>query len=554
MDSALWPSAHPVPERRSGMPSRLLAALCCLCLLLAGLSRQALADPLAALRHRGVIVIGVKADYPLFGQVGANGQVEGFEVDIARALAEQLGLRAEITVVTSANRLQRLEDGTVDLVIATLGDTDQRRRVATLMEPNYYASGVNLMVPPQSTIRSWAELRGRPVCATQGAYFNRIIAERYLVDLQIFGNNRDARLAVRAGRCVGWLYDDTAIASDLVTPEWTGWKMPLASALVTPWALALPRAARGTELQYVIEDIIGEWHRNSFLIWTERQWGIAPSDFLRRAQEIWLAKDEDGQFVCRRGANRQWPDACRNRALLISDDVTGLMRLGLLVKERTGLDFSMVYDRYDRDSFLLGLVRTLLLVVGSMAGALLVGVAGALAVERRVPVVTQALQVLLTVLRMTPPLLQIYVVFFGIGFWLADRWGLVIDPMLTALACLSAYAGAAVAQALLDASGAIRERVPDFRLHPASLGRAVHAARAGIVGILVNIAKATGIASVIAVPEIINASNAIMAERGNAIVVMNVLMATYLLIVLGAVILLGRLQRMLERQAAPEGR
>ncbi|MFC7538677.1 transporter substrate-binding domain-containing protein [Siccirubricoccus deserti] len=202
-------------------------------------------DPLGTIRQRGSIAIGVKADYPLFGQLGADGRPEGMEIDLARDLARRLGVEARLVVVTSANRLQRLEDGTVDLVIATLGDTEQRREIVTMIEPNYYASGVNLMVPPDSRLHDWSELRGQKVCATQGAYFNRQLAERYLVDLQLFGNNRDARLAVRAGRCVGWAYDDTAIASDLATPEWAGWRMPLRSALVTPWALALP-APRAT--------------------------------------------------------------------------------------------------------------------------------------------------------------------------------------------------------------------------------------------------------------------------------------------------------------------
>src|SRR5207237_7345867 len=120
----------------------------------------------------GHITIGVKADYPLFGQLGADGRPEGMEVDLARDLARRLGVTAQLVTVTSANRLQRLEDGTVDLVLATLGDTEQRRDIVTLIEPNYYASGVNLMVPPDSRVKDWAELRGQKVCATQGAYFN----------------------------------------------------------------------------------------------------------------------------------------------------------------------------------------------------------------------------------------------------------------------------------------------------------------------------------------------------------------------------------------------
>lgn len=526
--------------------------VCLLALISLGSATHALAqDPLQQIRQRGVILVGVKNDYPLFGQIAGDGSLEGFEVDLARDIAQRLGVRAQLVVVTSANRLQRLEDGTVDLVIATLGDTEQRRRIATLLEPNYYASGVNIMVPPGSLIEKWSDLRGKQVCATQGAFFNRLVAERYLVNLQLFNNNRDALLAVRAGRCEGWIYDDTAIAAELLSPEWSGWRMALPSGLLTQWALALPRRHRETTLRRNIEEIIGDWHRVGFLIELEQRWSIPKSDFLRRTKDLWQARNARGEPLCLRDEDGQWPQECRNRALLTSTDVTGLMRVGLLVKEQTGLDFSIFYDRYDRNNFFHGLAMTLLLVVGSMGGALTFGILGALAVDWRVPVLMQSLRAVLTVLRMTPPLLQIYVTFFGAGLWLSSRWGILIDPLLTVLLCLSAYAGAAVAQALLDTAPVLAGAGQDCRLRRATLGRALYAARGSIIGILVNIAKATGMASVIAVPEVISASTAIMAERGNVTVIMNVLMVTYFLIVLGTVVVLSRLQRKLERLLPP---
>ncbi len=534
----------------------LLAALLGL-LALQGVALAAEPDPLETIRHRGSIAIGVKADYPLFGQLGPDGRPEGMEIDLARDLARRLGVEAKLVVVTSANRLQRLEDGTVDVVIATLGDTEQRREITTIIEPNYYASGVNILAPPDSRLREWAELRGQKVCATQGAYFNRQLAERYLLDLQLYGNNRDAKLALRAGRCVGWVYDDTAIASDLAMPEWAGWRMPLRSALVTPWALALSRGARDSQLRRAVEDVVAEWHRDGTLLAAERRWNIPRSDFLVRTSALWTGTDEQGAPLCGRMEDGRWPEQCRNRALLSSTEVTGLMRMGLVLKERFGVDLSVVYDRYDRTSFLMGLARTLLLVGGSILGALAAGIWVAVLIDRRVPVLTQALRGAVTALRMTPPLLQIYVVFFGLGAWTASRWGLPIDPMLAALACLSLYAGAAVAQALLEAAELLAAQVPDFRLGPATLRRALLAARGPILGILVNIAKATGMASAIAVPELISATTAIVAERGNVGVMMNLMMVTWFLIILATLALLERAVRWLDgapRQArAPEG-
>jgi polar amino acid transport system substrate-binding protein len=64
-----------------------------------------------------------------------------------------------------------------------------------------------------------------------------------------------------------------------------------------------------------------------------------------------------------------------------------------------------------------------------------------------------------------------------------------------------------------------------------------------VVAILVNVVKATGMASVIAVPELISASTAIVAEHGNTGVMMNVLMITYFLLVLLVVRLFAALER-----------
>ena len=75
--------------------------------------------------------------------------------------------------------------------------------------------------------------------------------------------------------------------------------------------------------------------------------------------------------------------------------------------------------------------------------------------------------------------------------------------------------------------------------------RALHLAQGPIIGSLVNAVKATGMASAIAVPEVISASTSIMAERGNIGVMMNILMIVYFLMVLGIVRLLTSLQHRL---------
>jgi polar amino acid transport system substrate-binding protein len=502
----------------------------------------AMAGRLAQIRARGVLVVGVKDEYPPFGMLDPQGRIVGLEPDLAADLARRLNVKLRLVGVNTANRLEKLVDGEVDLLIATMGDTAKRRRLADLIEPDYYASGVNIMVPKSRHIRDWTQLRGQSVCSTQGAYFNRPMARRYLLDLQIYNGTRDAKLALRQGRCVGWLYDDTEIEAELARPEWRGYAMPLPSLLLSPWAMAIRKGRHGAALARMVGDAIAEWHRTGFLIALGKKWHLKPSPFLEREHKLWSARAGNGTYVCHRLADGAWPIACRNQTLLGAAEVGGLRRLGLRIRRLTGLDFSIVYDGYDRGEFLRGLVVSLALVAACVCGALLTAALGAMLLDARVPLVGRLARGVATVSRMTPPLLQIYVVVFGIG-GLTARWGLTLNAFAAVTACLSLYAGAASAEALFEAAAVIRHTRPSFRIDLAGLPAAFRLAYQPVTAALVNIVKATGLASTVAVPELINSATAIVAERGNALVMMNVLMVAYFLMVVGVMRLLKGLHR-----------
>jgi polar amino acid transport system substrate-binding protein len=247
--------------------------------------------------------------------------------------------------------------------------------------------------------------------------------------------------------------------------------------------------------------------------------------------------------VCQRLPNGQWPEECRNQALIASTDASGLLRLGLLLKERTDIDLNFVYDRYDRTTFQNGIATTVVLVVCCILGGFVVGIAGALLIVRRIPLLSNGVRGLLTFSRMTPPLLQIYLLFFGVGAVLGTQYGIALDALFVAVLCLSLYAGAANAYALMEAAELLFARIPGFRLSIATLPRALRLAKGPIAASLVDAVKATGMASAIAVPEIIAASTEIIAEDGNAKVMMTVVMVVYLLLVLAVLRILDALQR-----------
>ncbi len=98
----------------------------------------------AALPAGGTLKVGTKYDQPLFG-VNEPGGVVGFDADIARYIGAELGREVEFQEAVSANRESFLENGTVDMVVATYTINDARDEVIDFAGP-YYVAGQDIMV------------------------------------------------------------------------------------------------------------------------------------------------------------------------------------------------------------------------------------------------------------------------------------------------------------------------------------------------------------------------------------------------------------------------
>src|SRR3954451_16981615 len=100
----------------------------------------AAAQTLDKIKQRGVVVVGSKADYKPFGFRDPSGQIVGFEPDMAADVAKKLGVKLELEPVVSSNRMQFLQQGKIDLMIATMNDKPDRRQLVGIVDPLYYAS------------------------------------------------------------------------------------------------------------------------------------------------------------------------------------------------------------------------------------------------------------------------------------------------------------------------------------------------------------------------------------------------------------------------------
>ncbi len=533
----------------AGMARRARALLsCAFALFAAAAVAQFEPSPvLERVRAVGEIRIGVKTDFPPFGMLDSGGRPIGFEVDLARRLAEALGVEAVPVSVSTENRFQRLEQGAVDLLIATAADTAERRQVATVIEPNYYGGGVGVFLRPGIFHDDWQALRGVELCALQGSYFNKPIMQRHLVKLQMYRSVRDAQLALRDGRCTGFLYTDVAIQQYLKDPQWTGYTAPLPSALIIPWAISIPRSEMGTEFERRVGDIVAQWHRQGTLIELEAAWDIQPNRFLQEAKRLWNERKADGSLLCARDASGQWPAACRNAAFVTSADVGGLEGIGLWVRETLGMDFSFIYDPFDRERYLVGILWTLVLCASTIVVSLGFAFGGAAVIFARIPLLSRLVAALGNFGRMTPVLLQMYLVFFWLSSLAWSSLGISVPPVLIAIACLALYHGSIIAFAFLDAAEHLQHSRPDFRFTPAHLPELLGAASVGVRNTLTNLVKSSSIASAIAVPELLSATIAIIADRGNVFLMMNALLVVFYLMTAFWIHVFGRFERRLQR-------
>lgn len=160
---------------------------------------------MAALADAGTITIGTKFDQPLFGLMGPSGTPEGFDVEIGKIIAAQLGIsedNIEWKESVSANREPFLQNGEVDIVIATYTINDKRKEVVSFAGPYYMAGQSILVLADNEDIKSEDDLVGQPVCSVTGS--------TPAANLEALG--AEVLLTDTYSNCLGPLRDGTVVA------------------------------------------------------------------------------------------------------------------------------------------------------------------------------------------------------------------------------------------------------------------------------------------------------------------------------------------------------
>jgi polar amino acid transport system substrate-binding protein len=262
---------------------RLMAGILVAAGLFALEGQRANADDLAAIKQRGTLIVGVKADYPPFGFRLSSGEIAGIEPALAADVAKSLGVKLELVPVTASNRIQFLQDGKIDVIIATMNGTWARRWAVDTVKPSYYASGYNVMTSKSMSLKSWAELKGKPVCGIEGAYYNYEATMNFEIQVTVFTGPAEALTALKQGGCMGLLYDDTWIEGKMQEPEWNNYDMPLESQEVQPWDLAVRKDQ--PEWAAYLSAMVKGWSKDGTILDLETKYHIKHSKFAEDANQ-----------------------------------------------------------------------------------------------------------------------------------------------------------------------------------------------------------------------------------------------------------------------------
>ena len=160
------------PHEQEAEMKRLLTVVTAL-LLLGTLGFPAFAgDTLDDVKKRGVLVVGVKDSTPPFGyRDDRSGKIIGYDVDVAKAVADKLSVGLEVKPVTSLDRIPQLLDGNIDMIAATMSINPDRSRLIDFSSA--YFRTTQKFLAKKGTIRSLKDLAGKKIATAKGSTAER---------------------------------------------------------------------------------------------------------------------------------------------------------------------------------------------------------------------------------------------------------------------------------------------------------------------------------------------------------------------------------------------
>ncbi len=202
----------------------------------------------AQLKTQGMIKVGVACDYPPFGYKDMEGTNAGYDPEVARALAAYAfgdSSKVAFTCVNPQNRIPYLNTKKIDLIISTLGYTLDRAEIIDYSAP-YFRSGVKLLVPKDSTVNGWDDIKGETITTKEGTTASIFLKNCYPQSKQLLlTSTSDAVAALKADRAVTFAEDSTLLLGLSLSDS--SLKVIGEDKAETPWGLGIRKGDSDTK-------------------------------------------------------------------------------------------------------------------------------------------------------------------------------------------------------------------------------------------------------------------------------------------------------------------
>ena len=164
------------------------------------------------IKESGTINIGVFSDKSPFGYVDENGEYQGYDVYFANRLAEDLGVEVNFVSTEAASRIEYLQTGKVDIILANFTVTDERAEEVDFALP-YMNVALGVISPDSNVITSLDDLTADdPVIVISGTTAETYLIENYPdLNLQKYDAYAEAKTALENGNGVCWVNDNTEV-------------------------------------------------------------------------------------------------------------------------------------------------------------------------------------------------------------------------------------------------------------------------------------------------------------------------------------------------------
>ncbi len=486
----------------------MLALLCCLAA--AGCSSGPSGSTLDEVRDAGVLRVGTEGTYsPFTYHDPATNQLTGYDVEVIDAVAAEMGLRTEFVEAPFDSIFASLESDRFDLVANQVTRNAQREAAYALSAPYTVSDGVIVTRSDDDSITSLADLRGKTSAQSSTSSWAQV-AKDAGAQVEAVEGFTQAITLVKQQRVDATVNDNLAVAEYSKTTGDTSVKIAAKTGNTSEQVFAMRQA--DTSLRDAVDDALAQ---------------VRADGQLTQISEKYFGEDVSAGEA---SPEQQGTAASTQSTWDLVRQTAGPMALAAL--NRT-IPLTAI-------SFVVGLAIALVVALMRLS---------------RVGVVSQLARFYVSVIRGTPLLVQLFLIFYGL-----PAVGLTFNPFTAAVIAFSlnvgGYAAEIIRAAILSVPRGQWEAAETIGMgYPTTLRRIVlpQAARTAVPPLsntLISLVKDTSLASVVLVTELLRVAQVAAAPTFKFFALYGVAAAYYWVICLVLSFVQGRLEHRLERYVA----